>query len=277
MFRSYQEYGGYFFHYTTRQAAFEHIIPDGKLRLSPYSRMRDPLEAKGPDMAAGFSVPPDQQVEEAMQRAYMEARPLIRQHLANTKLLSLTIDAPHVRDPGARPFARGWSRARMWEQYAENHEGVCLVFAKERFEERVLAQLKTRSPDAVAGPVGYTPTGLYGDGAASFTLQPGQDANQLVEAHIRQHGRSLWFTKLQDWESEHEYRFVEPSATDDFSYVEFEDSLLGLVVGHAFPEWQVASLRSICDSADVGVAQVAWEHWNQPMLLKIHKDDPSSG
>jgi hypothetical protein len=31
-------------HYTTAEAAFEHIIPWGELLMNPYARMRDPLE-----------------------------------------------------------------------------------------------------------------------------------------------------------------------------------------------------------------------------------------
>ena len=31
-------------HYTRAEAALEHIIPSGNLRMSPYARMRDPLE-----------------------------------------------------------------------------------------------------------------------------------------------------------------------------------------------------------------------------------------
>jgi hypothetical protein len=37
--------GRYFYHYTTWQTAFERIIPNGTLQLSPYSTMRDPLES----------------------------------------------------------------------------------------------------------------------------------------------------------------------------------------------------------------------------------------
>jgi len=36
----------YFFHYTTREAAFAHILPERQLRLSPYSKVNDPMESK---------------------------------------------------------------------------------------------------------------------------------------------------------------------------------------------------------------------------------------
>src|ERR1039458_3991954 len=91
---SYTQSGQFFFHYTTREAAFSHILPERRLRLSPYSRMRDPLEAKAPALASGLTVPEDPGVQEEMGRAYFEARDEIARLRRQTKLLSLTIDAP---------------------------------------------------------------------------------------------------------------------------------------------------------------------------------------
>jgi hypothetical protein len=51
------EAGSYFFHYTTREAAFEYILPERQLRLSPYARMRDPLKAQAPWLGEGLAVP----------------------------------------------------------------------------------------------------------------------------------------------------------------------------------------------------------------------------
>jgi len=38
--------GKYFFHYTTRDRAFQDILPSGKLKFSSLNEMRDPLENK---------------------------------------------------------------------------------------------------------------------------------------------------------------------------------------------------------------------------------------
>ncbi len=91
---SYTQSGQFFFHYTTREAAFPRILPERRLRLSPCSRMRDPLEAKAPALASGLTVPEDPGVQEEMGRAYFEARDEIARLRRQTKLLSLTIDAP---------------------------------------------------------------------------------------------------------------------------------------------------------------------------------------
>ena len=42
----YGERDEFFFHFTTAEAAFEFILPDRLLRLSPHSLLRDPLEYK---------------------------------------------------------------------------------------------------------------------------------------------------------------------------------------------------------------------------------------
>src|SRR6478752_6060555 len=41
-----QQPGPWVGHYTTASIAFEHIIPTGRLQMSPYRLMRDPLENK---------------------------------------------------------------------------------------------------------------------------------------------------------------------------------------------------------------------------------------
>jgi hypothetical protein len=49
-------------HYTSADAALDHIIPEGKLRMSPYARMRDPLENR--ELTFVGSLPLDGKPEE---------------------------------------------------------------------------------------------------------------------------------------------------------------------------------------------------------------------
>lgn len=69
------EYGCHFFHCTKWKTASEHIIPSGKLRLSPYLLMRNPLEAMAPMLGAGVSyAPADHVAADRMGRAHYEAQ-----------------------------------------------------------------------------------------------------------------------------------------------------------------------------------------------------------
>ena len=48
--------GQFFYHYTSSEVAFEHILPERQLLVSPYSEMRDPLENKLPPLEGSYDV-----------------------------------------------------------------------------------------------------------------------------------------------------------------------------------------------------------------------------
>lgn len=125
-------YGKYLFHYTRRDRAFARIVPDGQLRFSPLDRLRDPLENKpwtlgvaqyGGEVNNGVGL-------RARLAAGWALNTLANSVRTRARILAFTHDAPGYEDFAA--FGRGWARASMWEHYAENHLGVCLVFDKER-------------------------------------------------------------------------------------------------------------------------------------------------
>jgi hypothetical protein len=131
-------------HYTTAEVAFQHIIPWGQLRMSPYARMRDPLENRELPFSSGewdydasAELLPDD-VERALADAaaedamFAEITEGIRRLRDATRLLSFTIDAAEGYTDRDLPFMRAWARARIWEQYASNHGGVCIAFDHER-------------------------------------------------------------------------------------------------------------------------------------------------
>ena len=88
------EHGRYFYHYTKWKTASEKIIPTGKLRLSPYARMSDPLEAMAPMLGAGVSYSPgDEEAATKLGLAHVEAQEELGRLRSCTKVLSLTVDA----------------------------------------------------------------------------------------------------------------------------------------------------------------------------------------
>src|SRR5581483_6101293 len=101
------------------------------------------------------------------------------------KVLGLTIDAEWAANVPEydRRFGMGWARARMWEQYAENHTGVCLVFAKDAFKAVVLRQLQARSADARGSVVRYAKTGLAGSHASTTLLSPDVAGSDQARRH----------------------------------------------------------------------------------------------
>lgn len=261
------EHGRYFYHYTRWSTASENIIPSGKLRLSPYAEMRDPLEAQGPMLGAGLSYEPgDEETAAKLGVAHFEAQQELGRLRSCTKVLSLTVDSAWAASVPEydRRFGMGWARARMWEQYAANHTGLCLIFERKPFEQIVLAQLQNRSPNSRGRAVEYTRTGLAHSFASAIMLTSPEPGRDQARRHLEQHADQYFFLKLSDWESEHEYRFIEPSETEDYTYVEFGPTLVGFMAGHKFPEELEKEALSLAWQHGIESRQILWA-FNGPM------------
>ena len=274
--------GDFFYHYTTRETAFEHILPTRWLRLSPAFRMRDPLEGHAALIGGAWYVPDDPDAQRAIARGerMVQASVGLRQLRRCSKVLSLTIDG---RDyvGNAEIFGRGYARARMWEQYAENHQGVCLMLRRRDFEAIALRQLKSRSRDAWADEVRYTQRGILDELAATVMApsNPGADltAEELTQEHVDKHVKSIFFTKLMDWQSEHEYRFVESSTDEEYTSVDIGETLAGVILGHKFPDRQTPDVLALCDRVAAQVWRMSWD-WSRPspQLISPRENDQAS-
>ena len=251
-------HGEVLFHYTTREAAFEHILPTGRLRFSPYSEMRDPLENKWL-LNCSYVVPDGMKDDDpnhpAKTEAFLDDRATrIRE---SAKVLSLTLDADGFEERAAL-FGRGWSRARMWEQYAENHAGVCLVFKRDALIRHVTESLKGQGHAGPYNrPVDYTQRGT-GAGLPLNLTEIGPIDEQWVRELVERHEDELFFLKTTDWETEHEYRFVVTSDESGYLYADYGDALEAVVIGERLARWEWPGVVAACRDADALALRLEW-------------------
>ena len=94
---------------------------------------------------------------------------------------------------------------------------------------------------------------------------------QRVSAYIEANHDSLFFLKALDWRSEHEYRFVvtAPSGEGE-TLAEFGDSLVGVVAGEKFPDWQIAGALELAARHEAEALQLHWD--NEPYLIQLRQD-----
>jgi hypothetical protein len=261
------EPGRFLYHYTAWETASQHIIPTRKMRLSPYSRMNDPMEALSPSIGAAVGYAPGHtDAEGRIAATHGETQDAMGRMRAISKLLCLTTDAEWATQANdiERRFAMGWARPRMWHQYAQNHTGACLIFEREAFEPLVVEQLRRRSPNSTAGAVTYTRTGIAGTAAPIIVLNRDSESADVARQQLERFATELFFTKLVDWEAECEYRFVEPSEDDAHSYVDVGDSLVGFMLGHkASPEVQIDAVK-LGREHGLNSRQIKWNFANGP-------------
>ena len=246
------------FHYTTREAAFSHILPEARLRFSLYRDMRDPLENKSWQfIGEGFGARTDAQIVERI-RSLDRFDELANEIRQRSHLLSMSVDAIPVETAETEPFCLGWARARMWEQYAENHRGVCLVFDLAALSEAVGDSLQAQDyAPPYAKRVLYEPGGMRKPLVDPDELAE-DDLDRQVRQYIEANNDILFFWKSLDWQTEYEYRFVTNSTEGEPLYADFKDSLVGVILGEAFPLWQHESAETACRNIGAEVAQLDW-------------------
>lgn len=126
-------------HSSDRKAAHESLCADG-----------DPAENK--DLTPGTAFFAQDGVDH--ERGYGEALWMIKRERNRMRLLSTTRD---VKAQPREAFGSCWARPRVWEQYADAHRGVCLVFSRDAF----VAALTQRFGDGIEfEEVEYTPQGI---------------------------------------------------------------------------------------------------------------------
>jgi hypothetical protein len=269
-------YGECFFHYTTRGAAFEAILPEKQLRLSPYHRVSDPLENQPWRFAGAWFV--DEADQERPEREFFVFHGETDSIWHSAKLLALTVDAPGATgfEASTESFARGWARARMWEGYAERHRGVCLVFDQAKLTASIERSLEAQG---LAGPyhkpVVYTPEGPDLPPFDPTSVAGGVTA-EYVREFVEHNHEELFFRKATDWETEYEYRFVVTAPDRDFAYVDYGDALQAVVVGERFPRWQRAGAIELCQEVEAEALRLDWS-MRRPFPVRLGVRHPATG
>jgi len=250
--------GEWLYHYTTLETALVYILPQLRLRLSPFSQMRDPREYKQwfPGAVGFFS---DDQEGELMSRIEKAS---VRLNLLRNefKLLSFTTDSPN---PDEGEYGRGFSRSRLWESYASNGTGICLVLRKNTAVEAITRQLDAAGTSA-HGPVVYANGPTHAEIMLHFEEIFG-DLDVLAERIATRHLEKLFLTKNTEWESEREYRFVvrTPNA---YEYVDVSASVVAMIRGPGSAREAEHALRYFAAELGIGLGFVQWND-NEPMLL----------
>jgi hypothetical protein len=246
-------------HYTTAETAFQYILPSGKLRMSPYARMRDPLENRE------LFIEVDRLAGEEDGKLWHTVCDLVKRIRDRTRLLCFTVDADESDGytEADAPFMEGWSRARMWEHYADTHAGVCVVFDRERALGHLRAELNQLG-SFTADKVVYTAQGFSDTRASTLILDQFRDnVNTAASSYVVNHDKDLFFTKTLDWRSEYEFRVTlfPGQINDDFVFVSYggAESVVAVILGERFPQWQLPAAKSVCEKAAVALGQVKWE------------------
>jgi hypothetical protein len=149
----------------------------------------------------------------------------------------------------------------MWEQYGDEHRGVCLVFDQESLKATLLQELHKLGVN-YDGPVRYEPAGFYGS-AAQHVMDSGifdeSTRAESVARHIETYWEDFFLLKALDWATEYEYRFVLLQPDETYAFVRYGNALKAVVVGELFPGWQLPAAAEVCSAGGVELKRMRWD------------------
>lgn len=265
--------GSCLYHYTRLGTALEYILPTWRLRMSPFTAMRDPRESRNWGFEATVS---DLDALEEIE-AFVELQQLARDLKDRVKVLSMTQDELTGRDEASSIFGRGFAHPRLWEHYADGHRGVCLCFDKETLTGMV-AHEAARHGELHHGAVRYVDAEIAIE-ARRFLIEKVKEKapQEVLREHVQEHLDELFFTKLRDWATESEYRFVLQTDHVEPVLTYVRNSLRAVIVGDEVSHSYLPSLVEFCDPLSVEVWQIRWQEarprLQDPTALGIYRGE----
>ncbi|WP_428622172.1 DUF2971 domain-containing protein [Sedimenticola sp.] len=263
------------YHYTSSTTALDHILRNNTLLLNSYRKVNDPKESKHWDVSPFVRTELNLELEQ-----YDAISEQISTKLkGNAKLVCFSRDKAEAVN-ACQPEAllnRGFAKPSMWHHYANAHDGVCLMFNRERLEGALKMQLT--AGHLFHGPVTYTNRGILpkipGDPFVIDLLQAKSSSDYFaaIEAHFDRWHKELFLQKLADWSNEEEYRWVFLDNHAEPRPIDFEDALEAIVVGEGVDESRYESFLQHCVLYKADIANLVWhngypriEHPGQPYI-----------
>jgi hypothetical protein len=253
--------GRYVYHYTRVNTFLDKILPTSSLRLSPYTCTNDPKESKAWRFNASvlnsqkhsFDDWPSDELNARMNKELKE----------RTNVVCFSSDGPLTGDHTRDIHSRGWCKPRMWAQYGQNHEGICLVFDRTKLETALKATFEGKRPMAI-GRVEYCDRMILErlDDPTYVVLidelaRLGWD--RYIEFHLKHSHRRLFFEKNADWSTESEYRCVVWGGDGEPAFVNYGDSLRGIMFGASASDETIETVYAATHHLGVFAQQLVWQ------------------
>ncbi|MDZ7892818.1 MAG: DUF2971 domain-containing protein [Rhodoferax sp.] len=162
-------------------------------------------------------------------------------------------------------FIRGFSKPRMWAQYADRHTGVCMVFDRARLDAAISMQVAGANR-VLAGPVEYIDRSILRDMASDWQFMINIDAledlgkERYADLHLQTSYKRLFFEKMTDWRDECEWRWVAFASSNQDLYVAYGDALIGVMFGEETSEKSIQDIMDMTESWGLRYMGLRWKN-----------------
>lgn len=255
----------YLYHYTSIEKAFK-ILYYKKLRFSPITATNDIFEQKAKLLFNNYDSDTHKKITK-IRNYFDDQRNRVRIlcfSQDNQEVLDNPSDFPEDYR-NANVIGRGLALPRMWAQYSANNSGVCFIFNKQKLINSIKAQGLIFLANKVQYVDNYANEQLKKEDIQQLYKKIDLEYSNVFLDMIRKNNDFLnynFFTKLNDWESENEYRIMtyvcEKDSNTNVEIDELYKFLEGVVVGQNIADENCVILNKL--AKDVKIRKIYFDN-----------------
>jgi hypothetical protein len=251
-------------HFTKLETALK-ILSTKKLRLGQLRFTNDPRESKERNDVVVYEAHDPISLDPNRDRIIAEVvKEADRIALEEWKVLCVTLHRPRrkVKNTWDEIYNErirfGYSRPRMWAQYAEKHTGVCIVLDTHNLNANIHKELGDRCR-IFQGRVQYDYRILsYEPIIIGNSMNKTQNLNlveQLRLPYLHSY-RNEFLTKHPDWRDETEFRWLVYSPDNNPEFVSIINTIKTILIGIDFPSSEASNLINLCKDSNVSIGRM---------------------
>lgn len=207
------------FHYTKAKTAINYILKNNQLKLSKRLKSFDPMEKEPPQIIFernGRSDPNNKNASKIQKK-------LISYHKNLRQICFCTYQNKLLQNEFALPNYEylGCLKPRMWDQYGDHYNGVCLVFSKKLIEKH--SGLKFRKIKY------YNFSKILGRKMVIQENELDYHGKSKYYEILKEEYYDFYFQKHKDYQQETEIRLYSDSANQNPLF-DFKDSLKAIII-----------------------------------------------
>lgn len=215
------------YHYTTTETALNYILKDKKLRLSPRKNSIDPIENKD-DWYSYSDGGYETSSPNVKDKAY-KVKDMFKKRFAKTKQVCFCKNKI-IKDEEkmtSLPIEKyGFFKPRMWDNYSDKYNGVCLAFSRKELEKEAVKN------NTISDDLNYIKINKISEKHKSIDVKEvgvlGTD--KYYEQNVKTEEKRL-FNKHIDYQGENEFRLC--SFTDsEYDYIDISKALKGIFISN---------------------------------------------
>jgi len=255
------------FHYTPCKKALEKILPTKKLRFSYFKNTDDPREYK--DQWYGFINWPITKLD--VNEIHKNLN-IVRNQFKLACFCTNNTDDSYK--------GMGYAKSRMWSQYANHHEGICMAFSTKILEESV-KDIMGNAHGVYHDKVNYVEKIQFGNeteinGNELLKQLESQGLKEFAINHMMNYYKFFFLTKVIDYHDESEYRIVVYDPNNKLDYIDISNSIRAIIIGDRVPKDKNQTIKDFCKQLNVPYYKVLWENGNPKLTdrIRYYHDNP---